>query len=137
MKLDFKSILILILLGCTLIFGYMWFFKGDDGTKEQLKQLQEEYQEIEKLKKESDKRLIIYNDQLDSLLNVDKAHQERILELEANVLEAENRANQSESKFNELQAQLEETRKKIEELKKNPPNRTGDDLLNSIKNKTK
>lgn len=137
MKLDFKSILILVLLGCTLIFGYMWFFRGDDGSKEQLKQLQEEYKEIEKQKKESDKRLIEYNEQLDSLLNVDKINKEKLLELEANVLEAENRANESESKFKDLQAQLKETRDKIKEFKNNPPNRTGDDLLNSIKNKTK
>jgi hypothetical protein len=35
-----------------------------------------------------------------------------------------------------MKKDLEQTKQKIEEFKKNPPNRTGDDLLNSIKNKT-
>ena len=42
--------------------------------------------------------------------------------------------------FNELDKimkSLAETRRKIEELKKNPPNITGNDLINSIKIKTK
>jgi len=36
-----------------------------------------------------------------------------------------------------MRKELEETRKKIEEIKNNPPNRTGDALLESLKNKTK
>ena len=137
MNLDIKSILILVLLGFTLIFGYKWYFSGDDASEEKLNQLQEQYDEIEKEKQESNKRL---NDNaiiIDSLMVADSLNTERIALLEFNVGEAEDKAEESAGKLSEMQKQLADTRKKIEELKKNPPNRTGDDLLNSIKNKTK
>lgn len=137
MKLDFKSILILVLLGFTLIFGYMWYFRGDDGSKKELEQLQERYDEIEREKEESNKRLVDNAIVIDSLMIADSLNTEKIALLEFNVREAEEQANISNEKLAKMKAELAETRKKIEELKKNPPNRTGDDLLNSIKNKTK
>jgi len=137
MKLDIKSILILILLGFTLIFGYKWYFSGDDGIKEELKQLQEQYDQIEKEKQESTKRLDANAIVIDSLLNIDSLNTEKIALLEFNVREAEDKANESAGKLSAVQKELAATRKKIKELKENPANRTGDDLLNSIKNKTK
>jgi predicted negative regulator of RcsB-dependent stress response len=38
-QLDIKSILILILLGLTILFGFKWFFSGDKASKERVKQL--------------------------------------------------------------------------------------------------
>jgi len=137
MKLDIKSILILVLLGFTLIFGYKWYFSGDDTSEEKLNQLQEQYDEIEKEKQESNKRLNDNSIIIDSLMVADSLNTERIALLDFNVREAEDKAEESAGKLSEMQKQLAATRKKIEELKKNPPNRTGDDLLNSIKNKTK
>lgn len=137
MKLDFKSILILIFLGFSLFFGYNWYFKGDDGIKEQLNQLQERYDEIEKEKKESNKRLEDNAFVIDSLMLVDSLNNEKIALLEFNVREAEDKANESAGKLSKVQKELLATRQKIKELKENPPNRTGEDLLNSIKNKTK
>lgn len=137
MKLDIKSILILVLLGFTLIFGYKWYFSGDDTSEEKLNQLQEQYDEIEKEKQESNKRLNDNSIIIDSLMLADSLNTERIALLEFNVREAEDKAEESAGKLSEMQKQLAATRKKIKELKKNPPNRTGDDLLNSIKNKTK
>ncbi len=137
MKLDFKSILILILLGFSLFFGYNWYFKGDDVSKEKLNQLQERYDEIEKEKKESNKRLEDNAFVIDSLMLVDSLNSKKIALLESNVKKAEDKANESAGKLSAVQKELIATRKKIEELKENPPNRTGDDLLNSIKNKTK
>ena len=43
MKLDIKSILILILLGLTLLFGFKWFFSGDKASKERVKQFGKDY----------------------------------------------------------------------------------------------
>ena len=137
MKLDFKSILILILLGATLIFGYKWYFGGNSEYKEKLKALQEQYDEIEKQKSESDKRLIIINNEKDSLSIQDSLSKKRILELEDGVMLAQRESDKSKEMFNKLKAELAITKKKIEDLKNNPPNRTGDELLESIKNKTK
>ena len=137
MKLDIKSILILILLGFTLIFGYKWYFSTDGEIGEKLDQLQERYDEIELKKQESNKRLEDNSFIIDSLMLVDSLNGEKIALLEFNIREAEDKATESADNLSRRKRELADTRKKIEELKKNPPNRTGDDLLNSIKNKTK
>lgn len=137
MKLDFKSILILILLGLTLIFGYKWYFTDNSDYKNQIKELKEKYQLLENEKKENNLIIQKYKIELDSIMVQDSLNVIKISELESKVFEAEKQAEKSKKKFNELQKKLEETRKRIEEFKKTPPNRTGDDLLNSIKNKTK
>jgi peptidoglycan hydrolase CwlO-like protein len=137
MKLDIKSILIVILLGFTLIFGYKWYFGNNNEYKDKLNQLQDRYDEIEKEKKESNKRLEDNAFVIDSLLFVDSLNNQKIALLEFNVREAEDKANESAGKLSKVQKELADTRKKIKEFKNNPPNRTGDDLLNSIKNKTK
>lgn len=137
MKLDFKSILILILLAFALFFGYKWYFTDNSDYKNQIKELKEQYQILEDEKNQN--KLIIerYKVELDSIMVQDSLNLIRISELESNVFEAEQKAKDSKKQFDKLQKQLEETRKKIEEFKKNPPNRTGDSLLESIKNKTK
>lgn len=137
MKLDIKSILILILLGFTLIFGYKWYFSGDGEIEEKLNQLQEQYDAIELEKQKSNKRLEDNALVIDSLMLADSLNNEKIALLEFNVREAEDEANESAGKLSKMKKELADTRRKIKELKENPPNRTGDDLLNSIKNKTK
>lgn len=137
MKIDFKSILILILLAFALFFGYKWYFTDTSDYKNKLKELQKEYQLLEESKKENNLLIEKYKFELDSIMVQDSLNAIRISELESKVFDAEKNAAKSKKEFDKLQKQLEETRKKIEELKKNPPNRTGDALLESIKNKTK
>ena len=136
MKMDIKSILILVLLGLSLIFGSMWYFRGDNSKKE-LKKLQDRYNEIEKLKKDSDIRLIDINKELISLYRKDSLSIDKISKLENGVKIAEADASKSKANLNKLRAELEKTKKSIDDLKNNPTNRTGDDLLESLKNKTK
>jgi predicted nucleic acid-binding Zn-ribbon protein len=137
MKIDFKSILILILLAFALFFGYKWYFTDTSDYKNKLKELQKEYQLLEESKKENNLLIEKYKFELDSIMVQDSLNAIRISELESKVFDAEKNAAKSKKEFDKLQKQLEETRKKIEEFKKNPPNRTGDALLESIKNKTK
>jgi len=47
MKFDIKTILILILLAASTIFGLKWFFSGNDASKEKIKQLEAEYKKLE------------------------------------------------------------------------------------------
>ena len=137
MKIDFKSILILILLAFALFFGYKWYFTDTSDYKNKLKELQKEYQLLEESKKENNLLIEKYKFELDSIMVQDSLNAIRMSELESKVFDAEKNAAKSKKEFDKLQKQLEETRKKIEEFKKNPPNRTGDALLESIKNKTK
>ena len=136
MKLDLKSILILVLLLTTLIFGYKWFYSNDSASKERVKQLELEFKELEKKK-------LANNLEIDSLKNAfnllkleDARLKEELVKLENEARLAEITAAQSKEKLAKLRAELAETRRKIEEFKKNPPNRTGDVLIQSLKNKT-
>jgi len=137
MKLDIKDILILVLLGISLFLGYSWYFKGNSGYKEKVKQLEKEYKELEKEKNLIDLEITKWKSKYDSLEVVDKKIQSDLLLLQEEVKRAEEEAKKSKQQLSKIRAELAETRKKIEEFKRNPPNRTGDDLLESLKNKTK
>lgn len=138
MKLDIKSILILVLLTFTIIFGYKWYFSNDGGLyKEKITQLQKKYSDIEKKKSESDFRILEYEKQLDELLKRDLLSIGKIKQLENDILISEKEANKSNIKFKELREELLKNNRRIEEFIKNPPVKNDDDLLESIKNKTK
>jgi peptidoglycan hydrolase CwlO-like protein len=137
MKLDIKSILILVLLGFSLFFGYSWYFRSDIGYKEKLKQLEIRNKVIEH-QKDSIKEILVKKEI--EFIKLKKS--ESILELEIeslkiDILNAKRNANKSKAELDKIMKSLAETRRKIEDLKKNPPNRTGNDLINSIKIKTK
>ena len=73
----------------------------------------------------------------DSLRQLDIKLQAEINKQEALTKKAEAEANKSKANLNKLKNDLAETQHKIEEIKNHPPNRTGDALLESLKNKTK
>lgn len=136
-KLDFKTILIIILLSLTIFFGLKWYFQRDNGSKERINQLEQKVEQLEKQKKEIDKQLLVWKNKFDSLV-VENKKLEKDLYLQSEKTRiAELNANKSMQSLNKMRILIEESRKKIEELKNNPPNRTGDILLESLKNKTK
>jgi hypothetical protein len=63
--------------------------------------------------------------------------QEKIKLLEKEVLSNKENAEKSKQELNRLRKSIDENRKKLQHIKDNPPNRTGDDLLNSLKTKIK
>ena len=137
MKLDIKSILILILLGFTLLFGFKWFFSGDKASKERVKQLEQQFKELEAQKKVVDLEIITWRAKSDSLKQLDVKLQAEIAKQELLTKKAEAEANRSKANLDKMRHDLAETQRKIEEIKNHPPNRTGDALLESLKNKTK
>lgn len=137
MKLDIKSILILILLGFTLLFGFKWFFSGDKASKERVKQLEQQFKELEAQKKVVDLEIITWRAKSDSLKQLDVKLQAEIAKQESLTKKAEAEANRSKANLDKMRHDLAETQRKIEEIKNHPPNRTGDALLESLKNKTK
>lgn len=137
MKLDAKSILIMILLVSTLFFGYSWFFSDNKESKERVKQLEKEFKQLEKEKKLVDLEIIAWRSSYDSLVVLDKKIQAEIDRQEAITRKAEIEAQRSKANFDKLRLEIEKTKREIEEFRKNPPNRTGDALLESLKNKTK
>lgn len=137
MKLDIRSILILILLGLTLLFGFKWFLSGDKASKERVKQLEQQFKELEAQKKAVDLEINDWRCKSDSLRQLDIKLQAEVAKQESLTKKAELEATKSKANLDKMRRELAETQRKIEEIKNNPPNRTGDALLESLKNKTK
>jgi chromosome segregation ATPase len=136
-KLDIKSILIIFFLLTTLFFGYRWFFGRNSASEERVKQLDAQFKELEKQKAENEKQILFWRKRFDSL----QVDEERLkLELEKlteKTRVAELEAEKSKGKLDKLRKEIMETRKKIEDFKKSPPVKTEEELLQSLKNKTK
>jgi hypothetical protein len=137
MKFDIKNTIILILIIVTIFFGYKWFISGDSGSNERVKQLEKEFAELESRKKLADLEINKWRCKFDTLQKEGDILKQENIKLEAETKKAEQEANKSKSNLNKLRLEMIETKNKIEQLKKNPIKRTGDDLLQSIKNKTK
>lgn len=135
MKLDIKSILILVLLAGCLIFGYMWYFKSDNYKKE-LKELRAENEKIGQERDSINKNLKKLEIEFDKLKIREQALQQKIDSLQIEIDKSKQSANRTKAELDRIRQKLAETRRKIKEFRDNPPNRTGDDLLNSIKIKT-
>lgn len=137
MKLDVKSILVIALLGLTLIFGYKWFFNKDAGSTERLNQLEKEYKELEARKLELDKKIEVFKTKYDSLELVDNKLKNKLLKSESETRKAEIESRKSLVELEKSKREMNNLYKKIEQYKDSPANRIDDDLLESIKNKTK
>ncbi len=139
MKLDIKSIMILVLLGASLLFGYKWWFFGseNDASKERVKQLDIEYKKLEAQKKHLDVEIANWEDKFSkSEFEIAKLQIE-ISSLGLKSIRAENDANTSKAGLDKIKKELDEARRNIEKLKSDNNYKTGDELLESIKNKTK
>ena len=137
MKFDIKNTIILILLIVSILFGYKWFIESDSGSKERVKQLEKEFTELENKKKLTDLEINKWKSKFDTLQKEEDILKQENIKLEAETKKAEQEASKSKSNLDKLRLEMIETKNKIEKLKNNPIKRTGDDLLQSIKNKTK
>lgn len=135
--LDIKSILILFFLVISLFFGYKWFYGGNAESKKRIKELEKEYRDLEKQKKENEKSILFWKNRFDSLQVEGNRLQEELELLEKKTQEAEANAEKSKSTLDRLRKELAETREKIDSIKKDPPVKSEEDLLQSLKNKTK
>lgn len=137
MKLDIKSILILILLLSTLIFGYKWFFTGDPASKERVKQLEIQNKELDQQNKLSDIKIGKLQNSFDSSVSVGIKLNKDVIQLEEKANKAEIEANITKFNLANIRKELNDTRKNIENLRNTQNTKTEGDLLQSIKNKTK
>lgn len=135
-KLNAKDFVIIsLLLGC-LIFGYMSFFKGDDLYKYKVEELNKQNEALLKEKSLSDEKIKKLNLEFDSLKIIEIKLINDINLRDVEIGKTKDRANKSKKELDKFRREMEETRKKIDSLKANPANRTGEDLINSLKLKT-
>jgi chromosome segregation ATPase len=134
---DIKTILIIIFLAGSLFFGYQWYFQGNDGSKERVKELEKKFEQLEEEKKVVDLEITKWQKEFEALKIKDEQKAKELIKLSQNTRDAEAKANKSKAELDKLRLHILEIQKKIEEFKKHPSNRQGDALLESIKNQTK
>lgn len=133
---DPKNIAIAILVLFVLIFGVTTFFKKDSLYKYKLEELQKVYDAEHNKRDSLDRELVKVRSEFATLKIREKQLADDVARLDRDVASAKSDANRSKEELDRAKTTLEETRKKISDLKSNPPNRTGDDLLQSLKLKT-
>lgn len=135
-KLDLKSIIILVLFVLCGVFFTKMMLSGSSHRKE-IKELIEENKKIEKQKNQlkSDFLLLQQNFEKDSLELVRLNNQ--LNKINQDILKKDAELKKAKTELVNFKSSFEKTKKEIEKLEKNPIKRTGNELLESIKEKTK
>jgi len=135
MKLDLKSIVILILTIFVIGLSTNYFLSGDNHKKE-IKKLESENKKIQDEKKIIDQNIQrlqrefkIKDEEINKLIEIEKNLQIKIKQKDLEVEKAK-------QDLNKVNVELEKTRIKIRELEKNPVYKNGDNLLKSLREKT-
>jgi hypothetical protein len=136
MKFDIKTILILILLAASTIFGLKWFFSGNDASKEKIKQLEAEYKKLEQDKAAADAKILVWQGKFNAADAKDKQLAAAVTRSKADAKLADEKAKKSKADLDKVQGGIAENRKEIEALKKNPPVLSDDELLEALIKKT-
>jgi chromosome segregation ATPase len=135
-RLDLKSVIIIILF---IVCGVFYTKAMLDGNthKEQRKELEKENRLIEKeknkIRKEYETLLMKFEKDSIKLVKLESEYEElnlRLIQVDKNLM-------RKNKELKDALSEKEKLNKDIEEFKKNPPNRTGKSLLDSIKEKTK
>jgi chromosome segregation ATPase len=133
---NIKNILIFALLAVCLVFGYMVLFSEDTGYAEKLKTLEDANVQLQGQRTAANKKIDSLNGEYARL----KAHEgiliADIAQRDASIAQSAAIAARSQAELGKLKREMETTIRKIKDAKAHPANRTGDDLLNSLKLKT-
>lgn len=135
LNLDLKSIIILVLLGVSIVFFGMWFFRGSDKDK-----VRDMENQIKLIQNQRDSLKNVNNILAIDFLKIQKEINDRdslIKMIEIKLSDAEKRLNSANSKLSDTEKRLKRSKKMVEELEKTPIKRDGDDLINSLKEKLK
>lgn len=131
--MDTKNIIILVLLIGCLIFGYINLFRGDKLYEYRVKELELKNSELVKERLEIDKEIKTLKIDFTKLKEKEAELLDDINNRDIEIGKSKDRANKSKQELEKFKKDIEETKSKIENLKRNPANREGNDLLNSLK----
>jgi hypothetical protein len=130
----FKTWIIAILLAIILFAGI--FMKFESEYKKTIDDLKDRNEILQSANRQIDRRLDSLRIEYSNLQKRDSSLFIEIKQREFLISEAVLSAKKSRMELEKIRLEMISTRKKIEDFRKNPSNRTGDDLLNSIKLKT-
>lgn len=133
---DPKNIIITVLLLGVLVFAAIVFYGGDTAYKKRVKELQAENKVLQAQRDSIDSVIGGLENDYQDLLLKEAALLADIAQRDADIQKAKDAANRSKVELDRIKKDLEKTRAEIKKHETNPANRTGDDLLNSLKFKT-
>lgn len=137
MRFDFKKIVILFLLLSSTGFGLMWYLGGYDPSKQKIKELEEQYKELEKEKEAAEAKIAAWKEIYNEKDAKDKKLAIEVGKAKSDAEKAKQNAEKAKAELSKLQGGMEQTRKEIEELKNNPKVLTDDELLEDLIKNTK
>jgi predicted nucleic acid-binding Zn-ribbon protein len=114
MKLDFTKILILFLLVSTIGFGLMWYLGGYDPSKQKIKELEEQYKELEKEKEAAEAKIAAWKEIYNEKDAKDKKLAIEVGKAKSDAEKAKQNAEKAKVELSKLQGGMEQTRKEIE-----------------------
>lgn len=128
---------VLIALVGIIVLMFVYGMMEGSGYRKQLRDIRKENKEIEKERKS----LSLRNKELSKKIEMDSIsvvqYQERIDSLNTLIVLKDSEIKNLKKRADIARKELEKTKREIDNLINNPIKRTGDELLNSIKEKTK
>jgi peptidoglycan hydrolase CwlO-like protein len=135
-NLNIKDYLIIVLFLGVMIFGYISLFRGDKLYEYKLEELKKENLILLKMKDSLGLKINGLESQFITLKAKETELINDINNRDLEIARSKEKASKSKAELDKFKREMQETRNKIDSLKAHPANRTGDDLLNSIKLKT-
>lgn len=136
MKLDLKSIVIIVLTISVVGMMSSYFLFGDNHKRE-IKELEKKNQQIEKEKKDIDIDLNRLKNEYKLKDVLIKNLQDSAQILKEKLLQKDLEIKKANNDLDKFKKELDKTRKQIQFLESNPNYKNGDNLLNSLREKTK
>jgi len=136
MKLGIKDWAIIILFLAVTSLSISYFFSSS-GYKETIKKLEISSDELQNKRDSLDKLNKKILGEVDTHLKKIELLQNRIDSVESVIINKNKEISRLKSNMSKYKKENERIRKEIEKLENNPIKRVGDDLINSLKEKTK
>jgi chromosome segregation ATPase len=131
-KFDIKTVVIVLLLLSSTVFGFMWFFSGNEVSKDRVKQLEADFKKLESEKAAADAKITEWKGKYVEADKMDKVLSGQISGLKKDSRISEEKARKSKEDLDNVQNGISENRKEIENLKKNPPKLSDDELMEAL-----
>jgi len=135
-KLDAKSIIILLLAVFSILFFSLWFLKGT-GYKKEYKKLEQEFDRLQK-SRDSLKTINIKLKKDFDIIEIEVKKRDSLIKIvEKELIKTKQELKEAKKEVAKWQFDFNKTKKKIEDLKKNPIKREDEDLIQSLSEKLK
>lgn len=131
-KIDFKWYIIIVLIGLMAFFGYKYYM--NDGNRELIKRLQDEETQLKEDRKLIKSQIDSIQKQNDKIIKQNTEIENRVVEDEKKIDFYKEQATKSQQDISKLKVGYDQNNKALDNVKQNPPNRTNDSLLNSLRN---